>query len=190
MLASGVDGGKSFHVVCDALLRQLYTRACYCASLGVRTPIYPGHHKRERVRTNTKGCVHAHTDAHLRTNARARAHAFHKVAPSLPGFGFSESAKTPNADAAFLARAIDALMVRLGYVVRTCALPTLCALLTHLPSTISSSSRGLTTRLPVAVRAVPLRWYCCDARAIIEIFITGSTDAILSPHTVHFHNPG
>jgi len=41
--------------------------------------------------------------------------AFHVVAPSIPGYGFSEAPKHPGGNAAFMARAADALMRQLGY---------------------------------------------------------------------------
>ena len=40
---------------------------------------------------------------------------FDVVAPSLPGYGFSDAPRRPGADAAFMARAAHALMLSLGY---------------------------------------------------------------------------
>ena len=41
--------------------------------------------------------------------------AFHVVAPSLPGYGWSEEARTPGMDPARIARMLDKLMLDLGY---------------------------------------------------------------------------
>jgi microsomal epoxide hydrolase len=53
------------------------------------------------------------------TNPRAHggdpADAFHVVAPSIPGYGFSQASREPGLDARGVARRFSALMARLGY---------------------------------------------------------------------------
>jgi epoxide hydrolase len=53
--------------------------------------------------------------AHPEANGGQSVDSFHVIAPSLPGYGFSEPPRTPGWDIRRIARAFSALMNRLGY---------------------------------------------------------------------------